>query len=177
MPSVNKPTRKLVLRSVEQHDLADLTAIETLGALEPSSLAMMRRWYERSRCVKHKRNRRLWLVMSVATDINGDALGHVVLLGEDGTADLARLVVHPHWRRQRIGSRLLEYAIDDARDRHSLATLHWIVHERDVAGVNFAKSFGMRTPAHQPIRKDWFGEGDDGYAFALTVEAPRDAQD
>jgi RimJ/RimL family protein N-acetyltransferase len=163
---------KIDIRPAAVTDLTYLIHTEDAGsAIEPASVQQLTRWLRTAeQGPRRRRGKRLWTVFHVAAT-RQRVVGHGVLVGEDEEAML-RIVVHPHFRREGIGRRLVDVLCRAAHAEHALEMVQWIVHERHAATIDFARSCGFRPREVRPLERAWFGPGNDGYVFVLPLVPP-----
>lgn len=167
MPTA-KRSRGIICREAHHSDLEDLDTIENEGAFEPVGIKQLTHWYERMDRPKQARGRRLWTSLQVISDQWGLILGYAALVGEDGLATV-RVAIHPKFRGEKLGARVLTAALDDARVRHELTQAEAIISERQETALAFARAFGFRARDPKPVVRDWFGPYHDGYALVLPI--------
>lgn len=164
---------KAQIRVAAIADLKYLCNIEDAGsAVEPASLQQLTRWMRTSELGPRKRRgKSLWTAVRLV-EIARRPVAHCILLGEDDCATL-RMVVHPSYRGDGLGSMLLEDSLGAAQQAYGLALVECIVHERHESTLAFATHHGFKPREVQPVVRDWFGPGNDGYALQLRVAPPR----
>lgn len=160
--------RGLKCRDAHYADLEELEVIEAQGAFEPIRLQQLQRWYERSECPRDVRGKRMWTTLRVVSDQLGLIFGYAALIGENDLAT-ARVTIHPKFRGEGLGRRVLSEALADAQRRHQLRLAEAIISEQQESSLAFATNFGFRVREYQPVARDWFGPHHDGYVLVLPI--------
>lgn len=172
-PLFSRSKSSITIRPAAVTDLTYLINTEDAGSsVEPASLQQLTRWVRRSESgPRRQRGKLLWTTFHVAAT-RQRTVGHCILLGEDDSATL-RIVVHPAFRGEGIGRRLVDVALHAAQAEHRLECVEWIVHERHESTIEFARSCGFRPREVRPVERDFFGTSDDGFVFVLPLMPPR----
>jgi len=103
--SAAEPLPDLEIQPMRRHDLDDVEVIERLSFTAP--------WSRRSFAgLLGRADADLW----VGT-VDGSLVGYAVVWYMLGEAELGNLAVSPEWRGRGIGGRLLEFAVEKARER------------------------------------------------------------
>ena len=123
-------------RAMAAEDIPQVHAIETLSFSLP--------WPERSFRYELVENPHsaLWVAETRAPEGSRAVVGMIVLWLVVDEAHIGTIAVHPDYRRQGIGQRLLAYALLDAA-RRGIAAVHLEVRRGNLAAQELYRRFGF----------------------------------
>ena len=157
---VARPPLKLTIEAMRLDDLAEVQRIELASFSSPWPPNAYRSELETNRLASY-------LVARIDDRIV--AYGGMWLMVDE--AHITTFAVHPAWRRQRIGERLLLAFLDLARDRHAReATLE--VRLSNLAARRLYEKYGFRPVG---IRPRYYSDNDED-ALIMTTERLADAR-
>ena len=157
---VARPPLKLTIEAMRLDDLAEVQRIELASFSSPWPANAYRSELETNRLASY-------LVARIDDRIV--AYGGMWLMVDE--AHITTFAVHPAWRRQRIGERLLLAFLDLARDRHAReATLE--VRLSNLAARRLYEKYGFRPVG---IRPRYYSDNDED-ALIMTTERLADAR-
>lgn len=81
---------------------------------------------------------------------------------------IGNVAVHPHERRRQCGSRLVQYAVQVARE-NQIECVTSILSDTNMPAHLFLRYNGFTATA---VFRDLFGDGHDGYAFEVDLSHP-----
>jgi len=144
---------------MEERDIAQVTAIDRLSFANPWSAASYR--YE----LVNNRTAHFWVLLDGASGSERRVVGYAGFWLIVDEAHIGTLAVHPLWRRQGLGERLLVALLDQARELGAiLVTLE--VRAGNLAAQNLYRRYGfIEVGRRQRYYQD---NGED--ALLLTVK-------
>ena len=152
---VARPPLKLLVEAMNTEDLAEVQRIEQASFTTP--------WPENAYRSELMTNR---LASYLVARVDGRIVGYGGMWLMVDEAHITTFAVHPAWRRQRIGERLLLAFLDLARDRHAReATLE--VRLSNVAARRLYEKYGFRPVG---LRPRYYSDNNED-ALIMTTES------
>lgn len=152
----------VAIERMKESDLAEVMAIETVSFPTPFTLNLFR--MELNLNVAH-----LFVALC-----EGRIVGYIDYWRVGPEIHLITIAVHPDWRNHRIGSRLIEFMLADAR-RNRVETVSLDVRPSNAAGLRLYSKYGFRQVG---VRKKYYQDNDeDALVLGLSLkEEVRDAK-
>ena len=152
---VARPPLKVTIEAMRLEDLAEVERIEQASFTTP--------WPENAYRSELTSNR---LASYLVARIDGELVGYGGMWLMVDEAHITTFAVHPAWRRQRIGERLLLAFLDLARDRHAReATLE--VRLSNLAARRLYEKYGFRPVG---LRPRYYSDNNED-ALIMTTES------
>jgi ribosomal-protein-alanine N-acetyltransferase len=145
----------VVIEKMKESDLAEVMAIEAISFPTPFTLNLFR--MELNLNVAH---------LFVARR-EGRIVGYIDYWRVGPEIHLITIAVGPDWRNHRIGSRLIEFMLEDAR-KNRVETVSLDVRPSNAAGLKLYSKFGFRQVG---VRKKYYQDNDeDALVLGLSLK-------
>lgn len=97
--------------------------------------------------------------------IDEKVIGFVISKAIGRAADLLQIAVHPDYRRQKVGIKLMEYTLKELKDEGVLE-MFLEVYVKNTGVIGFYRKLDFKTIN---IRKNYYGRGKDAISMKLKV--------
>ncbi len=153
-------TEDLQIQKMTEADLPEVMAIETVSFPTPFTVNLFR--MELNLNVAH-----LFVARS-----DGQVVGFIDYWRVGSEIHLITVAVHPSFRKHRIGSRIIDFMLEDAR-KNRVETISLDVRPSNTAGLKLYAKYGFRQVG---VRKKYYQDNDED-ALVLGLSLKEEARD